>query len=91
MTLSQEEKTEVVELMVKANTAALREFKEVEMKEFFISRKTHSDHHEFLGRLISTFDSATSLIGRTVLVAIILSIIGLIALGFWVKLGGGKP
>lgn len=79
MPLSQEEINELVKGLVKANKESL--------KEFYVDREVHYQHHEFLGRLIKSLDAASSLIGRTVLVAFIIGVMGLIALGFWTKIG----
>lgn len=59
-----------------------------EVKEFYVDRETHYKHHEFVGGLIEALNNIKNSATRTITTVIVLGLLGLIALGFWMKTRG---
>jgi hypothetical protein len=48
-----------------------------------------NDQANTLKRLLNAFDSASALVGKTLLLAVLACLFGIFSSGFWVWLGGG--
>ncbi len=67
--------------------AAMREVMQDEMKDFYIDRKTHFQHHEFLTGLKSGIEGCQSVIGKVSIAALIGGLITVIVMGVvsWIR------
>ena len=61
--------------------------KEIRPLEHCAAKGLSSGEVETLRKIIKALDGTAVTIGRTVIVAIVLGIVGLVSLGFWEKLG----
>ena len=68
---------------------AVREALGEELNAFYVDRKTHYQHHEFLKEWIEWTNQCKSIALKTLVTLFVGTIFGLMALGFWVK--QGKP
>lgn len=57
-------------------------------KQYWVDRELHYKHHEFIDKWMKWTDDATKTIWNSILKAVILGILALIALGFFVKFRG---
>ena len=66
---------------------AVREAMQEEMKDFFIDREEHYQHHQFIKGLKTGIEGCQSLVGRITLITIIGGVATVLVLGFvsWIR------
>lgn len=67
--------------------AAVEEAIDGRLKEFWVDRELHYKHHDFIDKWMKWCDDASTTFRRSIIKAIVISVLGLIALGFFVKFG----
>lgn len=60
----------------------IKEAMDDKLRDFWIDREEHYEHHKFIGELIKWLQDCKSTASKTLVKGIILTIIGLIILGF---------
>ena len=58
---------------------------ESKMKEFWVDRELHYKHHEFIDKWMQWADDTSKTVRHTVITFIILGLLGLLALGFFIR------
>lgn len=72
--------------------AAVKEVMDERMKEFYIEREKHYQHHQFLEGFIAWTSSIKSTVLKTIVGLVVTALIGLVVLGFavWGKRNIGQ-
>ena len=68
--------------------SAVSEAIDEKLSQFWVDREVHYKHHEFIERLMTWYDDASKTMWHTIIKAIILLIMGLIAIGALFKYRG---
>lgn len=66
---------------------AVREAFQDELKEFYVDRETHYNHHKFIGEWINWVDQCKPTVLKAVVGFLVLTAIGLMTVGFIFKIG----
>lgn len=68
--------------------SAVGEAIDEKLSQFWVDRETHYEHHKFIDKWMKWADDATKTIWHTIIKAIVLLILGLIAVGALIKYKG---
>ena len=69
---------------------AVAEAIDEKLSQFWVDRELHFEHHQFIDRWIKWSDEASKTVWRTIIKAVIITVLGLIALGVLFRLGVPK-
>ena len=67
--------------------SAVAEAIDEKLSQFWVDRELHFEHHKFIDRWMKWSDDASKTIWRTIIKAVIITILSLIALGALFRLG----
>ena len=65
--------------------SAVEEAIDEKLSQFWVDRELHYKHHEFIDKWMKWADDASKTIWHSIIKAIVLFVLGLIALGFFIS------
>jgi hypothetical protein len=81
---------EISKLIQDGVTAGVKAALEAELKPFYVDRETHFKQHEFIAEMMKYAETCKSVVLGTVVRVIVYGVLGLLAIGFFIKYSGGK-